>query len=121
MHVLTKKRILYMMAIYVMNMETIGSWIGFDWDQGNATKNWSRHNVSMAECEQVFFNQPLLIYPDSKHSSTESRLYALGYTDNNRLLLIVFTIRHQQYIRVISARPMSRRERKQYQSSYEKT
>lgn len=102
-------------------MDIVSTWIGFEWDHGNATKNWSLHHVSIAECEQAFFNQPLLIYPDSKHSVAESRLYALGHTDQDRLLLIVFTIRRKQYIRVISARPMSRRERKQYQSTYEKT
>ena len=34
---------------------------GFHWDAGNATKNWEAHRVSQAECEQIFFNQPLLL------------------------------------------------------------
>ena len=34
---------------------------GFQWDAGNATKNWEAHRVSQAECEQIFFNQPLLL------------------------------------------------------------
>ncbi len=44
--------------------------IGFDWDEGNARKN-KKHNVTMAEAEQVFFNEPLLLLEDSKHSGYE--------------------------------------------------
>jgi uncharacterized protein len=87
---------------------------GFDWDEGNLLKNWERHAVSAFECEQVFFNQPLIAAPDEKHSAKESRFFALGQTDATRLLFIVFTIRGK-LIRVISARDMNRRERKQYE------
>ena len=68
-----------------------------------------------AECEEVFFNRPLVIADDEKHSAAEERLYALGQTDAARLLFVVFTMRGR-LIRVISARNMSRNERKVYQS-----
>lgn len=90
---------------------------GFEWDEGNLRKNWDTHKVSNLEIEQVFFNEPLLIAPDDKHSSVEFRFFALGKTDSTRLLFVVFTIR-QRLIRVISARDMSRKERKAY---HEKT
>jgi uncharacterized protein len=86
---------------------------GFDWDAGNAEKNWEKHRVSRLECEQIFFNQPLLVLTDEKHSEAESRYYALGQSDKGRRLFVVYTIR-RQFIRVISARPMSRAERFQY-------
>lgn len=86
---------------------------GFEWDAGNPDKNWSRHNVSQLECEQVFFNQPLLLASDPKHSSHEVRFFALGRTEALRELAVVFTIR-DKLLRVISARPMSRRERREY-------
>jgi len=41
---------------------------GFDWDESNSDKNWYLHQVSDAECEEVFFNLPLVIAPDTKHS-----------------------------------------------------
>lgn len=88
---------------------------GFEWDENNATKNWFTHKVSPFECEQVFFNQPVVVNDDEKHSAKESRYYVLGQTDAGRLLYIVFTIR-RNVIRVISARDMSRRERKVYKS-----
>lgn len=79
---------------------------GFDWDSGNERKNAS-HGVSAMEAEQVFFNQPLLLLPDSKHSQLELRFHALGMTTEGRFLHITFTLRHEgRAIRVISARDM---------------
>ena len=86
---------------------------GFDWDEGNITKNWDRHQVSSTECEEVFLNKPLLLADDVRHSANEVRNYALGQTDNGRLLFIAFTARGTR-IRVISARPMSGKERHIY-------
>jgi len=87
---------------------------GFDWDAGNFLKNWEKHGVSAPECEQVFFNHPL-VARDEKHSAQEERYYALGHTDAGRLLFVVFTIRNN-LIRVISARNMSKKERELYKA-----
>ena len=73
-------------------------------------KNWIKHNISPFESEQVFFNKPLIIENDDEHSLTEQRFYALGQTDNRRMLFIVFTVR-KSLIRIISARDMSKKER----------
>lgn len=90
---------------------------GFDWDEGNARKN-DKHVVSMAEAEQVFFNAPLLLIADTKHSQGEPRLHALGKTDEGRTLHITFTLRNAgEKIRVISARDMHRKERTIYEQT----
>jgi uncharacterized DUF497 family protein len=86
---------------------------GFEWDDGNINKNWLKHKVSPAECEQMFFNRPLIIQDDTEHSEVENRFYALGRTDSKRTLFIAFTVRDKR-IRVISARDMSRKEREVY-------
>jgi uncharacterized DUF497 family protein len=86
---------------------------GFQWDKGNLEKNWLKHGVSPLECEQVFFNQPLVVVPDLKHSEKEERFYALGRTDPDRYLFVVFTVRGRR-LRVISARDMNRKERSIY-------
>jgi len=85
----------------------------FQWDEGNSDKNWGRHQVTQPEAEQVFFNRPVLVTHDPGHSATEARYFALGRTDARRLLTVVFTIRGE-FLRVISARAMSRRERTFY-------
>ncbi|WP_438751772.1 BrnT family toxin [Pararhizobium sp. O133] len=89
---------------------------GFDWDDGNARKNSQKHDVSQTEAEQIFFNEPLLMITDVKHSLGEHRVHALGKTDSGRRLHITFTLRDGgTKIRVISARGMSRKERIYYE------
>ena len=88
--------------------------VGFRWDEGNADKNLKKHDVSDGECEQIFFNVPLVVGNDVVHSEDEPRGYALGSTNGGRLLFIVFTIRDGM-IRVISARDMTPKERRRYQ------
>lgn len=86
---------------------------GFEWDENNSSKNWTRHQVSQTEAEQVFLNRPIVIAGDLGHSTSEARYFAFGRTDAGRELTVVFTIR-DNLLRVISARPMSRRERTSY-------
>ena len=94
--------------------------IGFDWNEANTTKNWVKHQVTPSECEQVFFNQPLVVQVDLKHSESENRFYALGQTDLKRTLFIAFTVR-KKLIRVISARDMNRKERRIYNDEQKNT
>jgi uncharacterized DUF497 family protein len=91
---------------------------GFEWDAGNVRKSVEKHAVSQFEAEQVFFNQPMLVLADKKHSQKEERFHALGKTDSARLLHITFTLRFANtVIRVISARDMHRKERAIYEQS----
>ena len=90
--------------------------IGFDWDAGNERKSIEKHRVSQAEAEQAFFNEPLLVLEDDRHSLAETRFHALGRTNEDRRLHITFTLRRDgALIRVISARDMSARERLAYE------
>ena len=86
---------------------------GFEWDAGNRDKNWDLHRVSWFETEEVFFNQPLLLYPDPAHSETEDPSYALGRTGTDRRLFVVFTVRKTK-IRIISAQDMAKKEQRTY-------
>ena len=95
------------------DIKIIKECVGFDWEVANFEKNWLSHQVSSGECEQVFFNRPILLQDDVTHSQTEKRYYVLGRTDDFRELFIVFTIRNN-LIRVISARDMSKKERQIY-------
>lgn len=86
----------------------------FDWDKGNTEKNWAKHKVHFKEAEEVFFNKPLKIFEDEKHSQKEKRLLAYGSTNKRRKLTIIFTIR-KETVRVISARNQNIKERKVYE------
>ena len=88
---------------------------GFDWDDGNSRKSKEKHDVGQAEAEQVFFNDPLMLLLDDKHSRKETRYHAYGKTNDGRKLHITFTLRDSDtLIRVISVRDMHRKERMIY-------
>ena len=93
--------------------ELTGRLAGFDWDGGNAEKIWVRHVVSRNEAEEVFFHRPVFVAEDAKHSTQEHRYLLLGRTNAERRLAVIFTLRGD-LVRVISARPMSRKERTHY-------
>jgi hypothetical protein len=82
---------------------------GFQWDEANWRKSELKHGVAAAEAEEVLLNEPLC-------QVDEQRYLALGVTNDRRHLLLAFTVR-RNLVRVISARPMSRKER----VAYEKT
>ena len=89
---------------------------GFDWDAGNGRKSVDKHDVSQAEAESIFFNDPLIVAEDAKHSSRERRFSALGKTAQGRLLHVTFTLRENgTLLCAISARYMHRNERKAYE------
>jgi uncharacterized DUF497 family protein len=91
--------------------------IGFDWDEGNSMKN-EKHSVSDTEAEQLFVNEPLVVLQDAAHSGAEPRWHALGRTNEGRLLHATFTLRAGgTRVRIISARPMHRKERKVYEQA----
>jgi hypothetical protein len=99
--------------------DDFGSFSGFQWDRGNSNKNLFKHNVQNWECEQLFFNKPLLVLEDPEHSAVEKRWAGFGKTDLGRLLVVIFTKRGN-LIRVISARDMNSKERKFYEEDEKK-
>jgi uncharacterized protein len=101
-----------------MKRDPLAECVGFEWDESNLDKNWEKHGVAFWECEEVFLNRPLLVRPDAPHSRGEKRYYALGRSDQERLLFIAFTIR-RKLIRPISVRDMTAKERRVY-AFYEK-
>lgn len=107
-----------MLNVYYDNihgMIDFGKIIGFDWNEGNSRKNQEKHMVTQAEAEQLFFNDPLLLLQDEKHSKKEIRYHAYGKTDKDRKLHIAFILRENStLIRVISARDMHCKERVTY-------
>ena len=76
-------------------------------------KNWIKHKVDYKESEEIFFNKPLLISEEVKHSSKEKRFESQGQTNKGRKLFIAFTIRDNK-IRIISARDQDNKERRKY-------
>jgi uncharacterized protein len=93
---------------------------GFDWDDANARKNSERRQVTPEDAEDIFFNEPLVVRSDVRHSKLEKRYFALGQTVAGRPLFVVFIVR-RKLIRVISARDMNRNETETYEKYEEET
>ena len=98
------------------NCLDIESATAFEWNAGNIEKNEIKHKVKWNLIEELFFNEPLLIAEDVKHSQYECRCFALGQTDEGMLLYVAFTLRAKK-IRVISVRPMNKKERRIYEGA----
>jgi uncharacterized DUF497 family protein len=78
---------------HIQSMNDMARLAGFHWHAGNDNDISHKHRVSRAAAEQVFFNDPVLIMADERHSRPEERLHALSRTDNGGILLIAFTLR----------------------------
>lgn len=90
--------------------------ITFEWDSGNKDKSVVKHNISNKETEEIFLDKQIFVIEDAKHSKKEKRFHALGKTRNRKILFISFTLRRDK-VRVISARPASRKEVKIYEKT----
>ena len=98
--------------VYTMNEELFSTIEGYDWDKHNTEKILHKHGVLPMECEEALLGD-VIVVPDEKHSSIEQRYNALSATFAGKMLFIVFTIRNKK-IRIISARPMNKKEREVY-------
>jgi uncharacterized DUF497 family protein len=88
--------------------------IVFDWDQWNVQKNESKHGVSRLEAESAFYAPHYRLFEDQRHSSHNERRYVLyGGSLEARVLMVGFTRRGRK-VRIITARPASRKERRIY-------
>jgi uncharacterized DUF497 family protein len=86
----------------------------FEWDTNKARRNLGKHGVSFEESSSVFGDPLSLTVPDPVHSKVEERFVTLGTSHRGNLLVVVHTERGDN-IRIISARPASRRERRTYE------
>lgn len=88
----------------------------FDWDVKKAVANFEQHGVSFDEAATVFEDPLAKIHDDPDHSAYERRNIIIGQSIQGHLLLVSFTDRGSN-IRLISARPATRRERRDYEEA----
>ena len=87
----------------------------FEWDPRKAAANFRKHRVSLDEALTVFADPLSDLYDDPDHSTAERRLILMGYSNRGRLLFVSFADRGSNRIRIISARTVTKSERKQYE------
>ena len=88
--------------------------LGFEWDPRKAARNLAKHGVSFEEAATVFGDALGRIASDPRHSVEEERFVLLGLSRGRRLLAVMFAERGEA-VRLISARPATRRERREYE------
>lgn len=86
----------------------------FEWDPQKATKNLRKHEVSFTEAATVFDDPLSITVADPDHSAEEDRLIIVGQSYRRRLLIVSFAERGDR-IRIISARELTRVERRAYE------
>jgi uncharacterized DUF497 family protein len=88
----------------------------FEWDAAKAVANLLQHGVSFEEAATVFQDPLANIHDDPDHSATERRDIIVGHSVQGQLLLVSFTNRGSK-LRLISARPVTRHERHDYEEA----
>jgi len=88
----------------------------FEWDHEKARRNLKKHGVSFAEASTVFGDPLSIVFGDPDHSAEEDRYLIVGHSYKNRLLIVAFTERENR-IRIISARKLTARERRDYEEA----
>jgi len=89
--------------------------IEFEWNDEKAALNLAKHGVSFEEAATAFDDEYAYLQEDALHSEDEPREWLIGYSNHNRLMIIAFIQRAHDNIRIISARLVTRRERKIYE------
>jgi uncharacterized DUF497 family protein len=88
--------------------------VRFEWDDEKAHANLEKHGVTFGEATEVFYDPNALTGEDDIHSGDEYRFFIIGYSAN-RLLFVVYAERHEDIIRIISARKPTSTERELYE------
>lgn len=89
----------------------------FEWDPEKSKKNVSKHDIAFIEAATVFSDSLSVTYGDPDHSDEEDRFITVGFSSSGKLLMVSHTDRNDR-IRIISARKLVRKERKQYEQKY---
>lgn len=87
----------------------------FEWDARKAASNLKKHRVSFDEAITVFGDPFAVIVDDEDHSEEERREIIIGHSLVNRLVLVCFTEREGSHLRIFSARPLTRKEQRDYE------
>lgn len=89
----------------------------FEWDRNKAATNLKKHEVSFEEAITVFDDPLAVIFDDPDHSDKEDREIIIGRSILKRLVLVCFTERLENVIRIISARLLTKQERQDYEEN----
>jgi uncharacterized DUF497 family protein len=88
-----------------------------EWDDEKAASNLRKHGVSFREAATVFADPAGVVVDDLHHSEEEDRFFILGYSQKARILMVAYTYRIAETLRLVSARRATHRERQIYEEA----
>ena len=88
----------------------------FEWDPRKDSANQRKHKVNFREATTVFGDPLAMTFPDVDHSASEQRFLTIGASVSGQLLVVAHT-EYERSVRIISARPATRSERKFYEET----
>ncbi len=87
----------------------------FEWDEDKSEVNRKKHQVRFDEAQTVFLDPQAIDLYDEDHSEAEDRFIRIGVSGKLKVLLVVYCLRDENHIRIISARKATAEERKVYE------
>jgi uncharacterized DUF497 family protein len=90
----------------------------FEWDDEKAASNLVKHGVSFAEAATIFRDRLGILRSDQAHSNEEERFLLIGVSERRKIIIVVYVMRRDRY-RIVSARPATPKERRNYARSIE--
>jgi uncharacterized protein len=92
--------------------------LNFEWATQKAESNLGKHGISFEEAQSVFENMLAVIFDDEQHSMEEQREIIIGFSAKGKLLLVSFTQKSNDLVRIISAREATRKEHEIYAEQF---
>jgi hypothetical protein len=89
--------------------------MNIEYDEQKASKNFKKHGVSFNEAEQALYD-PFALVMDDEESIDEERYLLLGKSKKERILMVVYALKYEDTIRIISARKATGKEKAEYES-----
>lgn len=89
--------------------------MNIEYDEQKASKNLKKHGVSFEEAEEALYD-PFALVMDDEEAIDEERYLLLGKSKKERILMVVYAVRHEDTIRIISARKATGKEKADYES-----
>ena len=89
----------------------------FEWDKQKAISNEKKHGVTFDEASTVFRDPLAVIFDDEYHSEDDLREIIIGHSIGGRLVVVSFTERAESVVRIINARPTTKKEREDYEEN----
>lgn len=103
------------LSLFGPGNSTDSNHLRFEWDPNKEQANIRRHGIDFGIASRVFYDRQRVVLYDTRHSDDEDRYTTIGYLPQlGRMIIVMYTMRNGDSIRIISARSASKHEEEVY-------